>query len=301
MFSPITARITVALCLLAAAPIVLSDEIPQTVPAARSFSFGRLELWSLRDSALIVPNDGSVFGKNANPAAVRDVLGAAGAPTDKIALDVDVLMIRMPGHLVLLDAGWGSAGHAVLRQSLASVGISPGQITDILITHAHTDHVGGLVDEQGHPLFPKASIRMSANEWTFMQSQQDTRALAATIKGQVRPFVPGQPLLPGITPIALYGHTPGHVGYEIVSNGRKMLDIGDLAHSSIISLAKPDWTIDYDGDKVQGSRQRRIELQRLAATHELIFAPHFPFPGVGHIERSGDGFRFQPEVPSTPQ
>lgn len=301
MCSRVVSRLTLALCLMSAAPIVFSDEIPQTLPAAKSFSLGALELWSLRDSALIVPNDGSVFGLNASPAAVGKVLSAAGAPTDKIALDVDVLMIRMPGHLVLLDAGWGSAGHAVLRQSLASVGISPDKITDVLITHAHTDHVGGLVDEQGRPLFPKASIRMSANEWTFMQSQEDTRALAATIKSQVRPFVPGQPLLPGITPIALYGHTPGHVGYEIVSNGKKMLDIGDLAHSSIISLAMPDWTIDYDGDKVQGSRARRMELQRLAATHELMFAPHFPFPGVGHIERSGNGFRFQPEVPAAPQ
>jgi glyoxylase-like metal-dependent hydrolase (beta-lactamase superfamily II) len=297
MWSKIMSRLTLALCFMATAPVVLSDEIPQTSPAAKSFRLGALELWSLRDSALVVPNDGSVFGKNANPAAVGTVLSDAGAPTDKIPLDVDVLMIRMPGHLVLLDAGWGSEGHAVLRQSLASVGISPDQITDILITHSHTDHVGGLVDEQGRLLFPKASVRMSANEWTFMQSQQETRALAATIKGQVRPFVPGQPLLPGITPMAFYGHTPGHVAYEIVSNGKKILDIGDLAHSSIISLAKPEWTNDYDGDKVQGSRQRRVELQRLAGTHELIFAPHFPFPGVGHILRSGDGFRFQPEVP----
>ena len=300
MFPQIVSRPTLVLCLLAAAPIALSDEIPQTAPAAKSFRIGKLELWSLRDSALIVPNDGSVFGKNTTPAAVAQVLSAAGAPTDKIPLNVDVLMIRIPGHLVLLDAGWGSAGHSVLRQSLASAGVSPDSITDILITHAHSDHVGGLVDEQGHPLFSKAAVRMSSNEWAFMQSQDDTRTLAAAIKNQVRPFEPGAQLLPGITPIALYGHTPGHVGYEIVSEGHKLLDIGDLAHSSIISLAQPNWTIDYDGDKLQGSQRRRAELQQLATTHELMFAPHFPFPGVGHIERSGEGFRFQPQLPSTP-
>lgn len=298
MLSQVMSRITVAVCLISAAPIVLSDEVAQTAPAARSFTLGTLQAWSLRDSALIVANDGSLF---ANPTAVAQVLSAAGAPTDKISLDVDVLMIRMPGHLVLLDAGWGSAGHAVLRQSLASVGVSPDAITDVLITHAHTDHVGGLVDEQGRPAFPKASIRLSVNEWAFMQSQQDTRALAATIKPQVHTFEPGRQLLPGITPIALYGHTPGHVGYEIVSHGQRLLDIGDLAHSSVISLARPDWTIDYDSDKLQGSRQRHTELQQLSTTHELIFAPHFPFPGVGRVERAGDGFRFRPEVPSSPQ
>ena len=297
MFLRLMIRLTLALGLVCAVPL-RADEIPQAVPAAKSFTFGTLQLWSLRDSGIIAPNDGSLF---ANPPAVAKVLGAAGAPTDKISLDVDVLMVRMPGHLVLLDAGWGSEGHAVLRQSLASVGILPAQVTDILITHAHTDHVGGLADEHGRPAFPNASVRMSANEWTYMQSQQDTRALATAIKDQVHTFEPGRELLPGITPIALYGHTPGHVGYEISSHGKKLLDIGDLAHSSIVSLAQPDWPMAYDDDKTQGSRQRHMELQQLATTHELMYAPHFPFPGVGHIELKGDGFRFRPEVPSSPK
>lgn len=298
MFARPMLRMILAVCAIGAASCVLADEVAPAVPAAKGFRLGALELWSLRDSGLIVANDGSVFGTNASPAAVAEVLSAAGAPTDRIRLDVDVLMLRMPGHLVLLDAGWGPEGRSVLQQSLASAGIAPEQVTDILITHAHTDHVGGLVNARGRSLFARASIRMSANEWAFMQAQEDTRAIAAAIKRQIRTFEPGGTLLPGITAIALYGHTPGHVGYEIASNGQKLLDIGDLAHSSIISLAKPDWTIDYDGNKLQGSRQRRTELQQLAMTHELIFAPHFPFPGVGRIERSGDGFRFNPELPS---
>jgi glyoxylase-like metal-dependent hydrolase (beta-lactamase superfamily II) len=292
---------TLVLCLIGAASSAHSDEVAHAVAAAKSFRVGTLQAWSLRDSALVVANDGSVFGQNATPAAVSQVLSAAGAPTDRVGLDVDVLLIRLPGHLVLLDSGWGSAGHAVLRQSLASIGVSPGDVSDVLITHAHTDHVGGLVDEQGKPAFPKASIRMSVNEWTYMQSQDDTRTLAAAVKSQVHTFQPGRPLLPGITPIQLYGHTPGHVGYEIASGSQKLLDIGDLAHSSVISLAKPEWTIDYDGDKAQGSRQRLANLQQLATTHELIFAPHFPFPGVGRIERQGDGFRFDAELPSSQQ
>jgi glyoxylase-like metal-dependent hydrolase (beta-lactamase superfamily II) len=109
-------------------------------------------------------------------------------------------------------------------------------------------------------------------------------------------FEPGRPVLPGITPLALPGHTPGHVGYEIVSQGRELVDIGDTAHSSIVSLAKPAWTIAWDPDKQAGVATRRQELQPLAASHQMMFAPHFPFPGVGRIEQAGEGFRFQPEL-----
>jgi glyoxylase-like metal-dependent hydrolase (beta-lactamase superfamily II) len=291
--------ITVALLgVVLVMPHAAADEIASVVPAAKRLKFGDLDLWVLRDSRLIVPNDGTVFGLNANPAAVAKVLSEAGASTDKVPLDVDVLLIKLPGHLVLADSGWGVEGHGVLQQSLKLAGLSLDDITDVLITHAHTDHAGGLIDAQGRPSFRKAVIRMSANEWTFMQNQAETRTLAMAIKAQIRSFEPGKPILPGITPIALYGHTPGHVGYEISSRGQRLLDIGDLAHSAVISLAKPDWLIDYDTNKADGARQRRLELERLADAQEFIFAPHFPFPGVGLIKRSRDGFEFYPQMPS---
>ncbi|MGH8138178.1 MAG: MBL fold metallo-hydrolase [Steroidobacteraceae bacterium] len=269
-----------------------------TSPAAKTFQLGALEISVLRDGGLTIPNDGSVFGLNEKPAAVARILSEAGAPTDKIGLDVDALLIRMPGHLVLIDTGLGPAGHGVMRDSLASAGVSPEAITDIFITHSHSDHVGGLVDAQGRAAFPKATIRMSAGEWTYMQNDTDAHAIATVIKGQVRPFEPGKPVLPGITPVALSGHTPGHCGYEISSQGDTLVDIGDTAHSSIVSLAKPAWTITWDSDKQEGVRTRRQELQRLASRHDLMFAPHFPFPGVGRIEQVGDEFRFLPGLPS---
>ncbi len=295
----LTAIAALALCIAGEVPLACAQQrLGQVQPQVKHFKLGALDLWALRDSALIVPNDGSVFGLNADRAAVTNVLRAAGVSTHEVTLPVDVLLLRLPGHLILFDAGWGSEGHGVLRQSLASIGISPDEITDILITHSHSDHVGGLMDAHGRSTFAKARIRMSANEWAFMQTQDETRALASAIKTQIQTFEPGQPILPGITPLALYGHTPGHVGYEIAWRRWRLLDIGDLAHSSLISVAKPDWTIDYDNDKAQGARQRRQQFQRLAATHELIFAPHFPFPGVGRITPAGDGFSFRPEVPS---
>lgn len=130
-----------------------------------------------------------------------------------------------------------------------------------------------------------------------MQSQAGAKSLVSAISSQVRTFEAGKQVLPGITPIAIDGHTPGHMGYEVVSKGHRLLDIGDTAHSSIVSLAKPDWTMGFDSDAAVGAASRRATLTRLSKTHELIFAPHFPFPGVGRIEAKGDGFIWRPDVP----
>jgi glyoxylase-like metal-dependent hydrolase (beta-lactamase superfamily II) len=275
---------------LAFAPIVT------VAPEAKSFKLGAFELSVLRDSGLVYSNYGAIFGLNAGPAAVTKVLGEAGAPTNEVYFDVDALLIRMPDHLVLIDTGYGPANRGVLQKSLALVGFSPRDITDILISHSHLDHVGGLVDAKGQSAFSNATIRMSASEWAFMRAT--TNAAVPVIQAQVKTFEAGHEILPGITPLALFGHTPGHTGYEIVSQKNRMVVTGDLTHSAIISLKKPEWTLAWDSDRKKGVTTRRQELNRIVDTDELVFAPHFPFPGVGRIERSGDSFKFVPDLPS---
>lgn len=288
-------------CMTAALALLIASvgpsafaQVVRVPPEARTFDLGELKISVLRDSALVFPNDGAIFGVNVGPVAVAKVLRKAGARTDTIRLDVDTLLVRMPKHLVLIDAGYGVAGRSVVRQSLSLTGVSPGDITDVLITHAHPDHVGGLVDAQHRSAFPKAAIWMSAKAWAFMHHEADVRAEVPIIEAQVRTFEPGHLVLPQIASLPLLGHTPGQVGYEIVSRGDKLIDTGDIAHSSIISLAKPEWTLAWDFNKSEAVTTRRRELQRLADTRELMFAPHFPFPGVGRIEADDGAFRFQP-------
>lgn len=265
-------------------------------PEAEHFTLGEFKISILRDDALSFPNDGKIFATNANPAAAAKVLKEAGAPTDSVRLDVDAMLIRMPRRTVMLDTGYGAAGKGVMQASLAKTGITPDAISDIFLTHTHPDHIGGLIDAEGRPAFPKATLWMSAKEWRYLQAQDG--ATARRLAPQVKTFEPGKEVLPGITPIALPGHTPGHVGYEIASRGRKLLDIGDMAHSSIISLADPEWTLAWDSDSRQAVATRREELRKLADSHERVFAPHFPFPGIGRIEPLGQGFRFQPDLPA---
>jgi glyoxylase-like metal-dependent hydrolase (beta-lactamase superfamily II) len=291
------AAATASLCLLCGLSAAAQPPAagPLTAPPAKwTFKLGTFELTALRDSGFVTPNDGGDFGSEVGPAAVAKLLGAAGLPTDRITLSIDALLVRTPGHLALLDTGVGPSDHGALPQSLALAGVLPGDVTDVLITHAHFDHVGGLVDAAGRLTFPRATIWMSAKGWAWMRGEPDTKDAAVTIADRVKTFEPGQPILPGITAITLDGHTPGHVGYEIVSAGHALEDTGDMAHSSVVSLGEPDWTDGMDVDAPTAAATRHRELARLAAAHELIFAPHFPFPGVGRVEAKGDGFAWKP-------
>lgn len=270
-----------------------------TTAEARWFKLGALQLASLHDADFVAANDGKTFGVDVGPAAVTKALVAAGAPGDRLAISVNALLVRLPGHLVLIDTGLGPKAHGMVADSLRQAGVTAADVTDVLITHTHGDHAGGLVTADGKPAFPKAVVRMATKEWASLQSQPGAKDLVTVITPQVQTFEPGAPLLPGITPIAIEGHTPGHVGYEIASGKARLLDIGDTAHSFIISLADPDWSMGFDADKAVGKASRRATLARLAASHELVFSPHFPYPGVGRIVTAGTGFSWQPNPSAT--
>ncbi len=263
-------------------------------PAAHQFTLGKLKLTSLHDAQYVFPNDGKIFGVGGvDTATMSALLRAAGAPTDRITLSVNALLVRTDHRLLLIDTGLGPKFHGALPESLQQVNIKPAAITDVLITHSHGDHTGGLVDASGHLAFPKATIRMSSAEWSYMQTQAPQDVIKA-ISSRVHTFEPGARIAPGVTSVALVGHTPGHVGYEITSGEAHLLDIGDLAHSSIVSLEKPEWTIQFDKDDASAKAIRVKTLKQLAGDHELVFSPHFPFPGVGQIEAAGEGFVWKP-------
>ncbi len=285
-------RITLAI-LLCLAGAATAKPVP-VAPAATRFPLGAFTLVPLRDMLNVVANDGSVFGKDQTPAAVASVLTAAGAPTQQVTLAVDALLVEAPGRTVLIDTGLGPKFGGVLMQSLAQAGVAPTKVTDVLITHSHGDHVGGLVTGNGALAFPNATIHMSAPEWAFMQKNAEQAAIVAAIAPKVRTFAPGAVVLPGITSVALSGHTPGHSGYRITSRGSQLTDIGDTAHSAIVSLAKPGWLVGYDTDGTEGRATREAELKALAAAHSRIFAPHFPYPGIGTIVAKGGGYAFVP-------
>jgi glyoxylase-like metal-dependent hydrolase (beta-lactamase superfamily II) len=293
-------RPSVVACLLLSLPFVAAvhaDDgftLTPVAAGAQSFQVGELEVSALHDAQIVVPNDGKSFGVDAKPGEVTAVLQAAAAPTGEVTLSVNVLLVKTGGRTVLLDAGTGPEWHGALLASLKLTGVAPGAVTDILITHSHGDHVNGLLDPNGRLAFPNAIIRMSDEEWEWMKTKGSERLVTA-ISDHVMSFRAGETVAPGIRSLAIEGHTPGHVGFEISSAGAHLRDIGDLAHSSIISLAKPQWLNGFDRDEDTARAARTSMLAQLAASHELVFAPHFPFPGVGYIVADGTAFKWQPK------
>ncbi|HWU56088.1 MAG TPA: MBL fold metallo-hydrolase [Rhizomicrobium sp.] len=303
-----------ALC-LAVAPLfagtIAFAQYQVTQPQAVTFRVGNLSLVSLHDGKWNAPNDASKLGMEVGIEGVKALMTAAGAPTDQLPYSFSQLLVRLGRRTILIDTGHGPLVAGLLVSSLAAANVSPAEVTDILITHSHYDHIGGLVDKTGHSAFPNAKIHMSAAEWSFVRSGGvastrnfegrryvlEPKPVAEVVKGQVITFAPGDTLFPGITSVALPGHTPGHVGYEISSRGQRLLVVGDMVHNSIISLARPEWTDGFDVEPKVGIETRVAMLKKLAASGDLVFAEHFPYPSIGQIKVQGDGFAWEPAKP----
>lgn len=267
-------------------------------PDAHRFAIGQLEAVVLKDGDIQVPNDGTVIAIGQPGEETDALLQAAGQPTDTLHLSVQSLLVRGGDRTILFDAGAGQVEFVIdggrLPQSLRAAGVEPEDVTDIFISHGHGDHVGGLVDADGDLVFPNATVRLSAPEWQALQGGEDA-LLAQAIAARVEAFEPGsEEILPGVSAVPVDGHTPGHSAYEIASDGERLLYIGDSAHHHVISVQRPGWTIAFDGDAPLAEDSREALLARLADEALTIASPHFPFPGLGRIERRDGDFVWVP-------
>ncbi len=290
------------------APADTTAATPASTPApaaasadVRPFAIGSLSTFALRDGALEFPNDNKVFGVGHTPEEVAAELSAAGAPTDKVQLSIQPLLVKSAERVLLFDTGAGTnfgPNAGKLSASLAAAGVDPASVTDIFISHAHGDHIGGLVDAQGALVFPNATVHLSSPEWKHLSGLEadaakqvgieNHAALVAALTPKVDAFAPGTELIPGVvTAKEIKGHTPGHSGYLIGSGADTLLYIGDAAHSHAVSVRKPEWPNSFDGDQTTAAASRKALIESSAASGQRIYAVHFPFPGVGRIEKRG--------------
>jgi glyoxylase-like metal-dependent hydrolase (beta-lactamase superfamily II) len=291
---------------------VTADAAPGApVGQFQRFKIGGYDAVALKDGGIEEPVDGKSFVVGQSNEAVGAVLKAGGAPADHFEFSIQPLLVHAGVYVLLFDTGAGKffgdiAGK--LPESMMAAGEKPTSVTDIFISHAHGDHIGGLVTSAGALAFPNATIHISAPEWKWLSGLsvdeaknfgiQQVSALVSAIKPKVVAFEPGADILPGIVKaVELKGHTPGHSGYRIGSGSDSVLVFGDAMHSFLVSVRKPSWQVAFDGDEQLAATTRAALVNRSAASGQRLYSEHFPFPGIGKIVNGKDGASWQPESP----
>jgi glyoxylase-like metal-dependent hydrolase (beta-lactamase superfamily II) len=302
------AKLTAA-CFISAA-LGTAQAAPPAIAQYQSFKIGSYHAVALKDGELEEPVDGKSFVIGQSNEAVSAVLKSGGAAGDHFEFSIQPLLVHAGAHELLFDTGAGGffgdiAGK--LPQSMTAAGEKAADVSDIFISHAHGDHIGGLVTSTGTLAFPNATIHLSAPEWAWLSALSDDEAknygiqkvsaLVSAIKPKVVPFSPGADLIPGVVKaIELKGHTPGHSGFLIGSGASSVLVFGDAMHSHVVSVGKPSWQVAFDGDKQAGAATRTDLVNHSAAKGQRLYAEHFPFPGIGKIVKDKDGTHWLPEV-----
>ena len=280
----------------------------QPLAGAMRRKVGDFEVTALLDGHLDVAPE-LVVGYDADEAsALRE---AAFIGSEALTIPVTAYLVNTGERLVLIDAGTSTSlgptlGH--LLTPLAAAGVSPDQVDAILITHMHPDHLFGVLDASDQKVFPNAELILPETDVAFWYDDANLNAAPE----QFHPFFLGArkaadayadrqsrfsgeaEILPGIRPLGLPGHTPGHTGFIIDSNGETLIIAGDILHLAAYQFAHPDWAIAFDIDPNLAAETRKRFFDQMASDRVMFAGMHVPFPGFGYVAREGSDYRFVP-------
>ena len=236
-----------------------------------------------------------------------DALLAKNFQTNPPEVSINAFLIAMPGHKILVDTGsgqlFGPGNGGRLIESLATQGVKPEDITEVLLTHAHSDHAGGLVKD-GKVVFSNARVFVGKPDVDFFFNDENQKKTGygknyldvaqKTLKpyldaGKVVPFSGTSEILPGLTGTVHPGHTPGSAFYTLTSKGEKITFVGDIIHAAAVQFPQPDVTITYDEDQNKAASVREHAFADFVKNKDLVAAPHLPFPGIGYVTKGENG------------
>jgi glyoxylase-like metal-dependent hydrolase (beta-lactamase superfamily II) len=274
------------------------------------FNLGSAEVTVVSDGPLPLGDPSGTF-IGVPKEEVKKMLSDNFLSPDNVVLEQNSPIVNMGDRLVLFDTGMGTSkqfGPTTGRQqkSMAEAGIKPEDIDAVVLSHAHIDHIGGIVDANDKPLFPNAQYYIAQSDFDYWTDEGKlgsplkdfvvhARKNLLPVRDRLVFFKDGQEFLPGVQAMAAPGHTVGHHIFMITSEGKSFAFLGDLTHHQILLLEKPLMEFSYDTDPKQSAQTRVKMLNMLAANKIAVMSYHFPWPGYGHVVKNGDGFRYLAE------
>jgi glyoxylase-like metal-dependent hydrolase (beta-lactamase superfamily II) len=271
-----------------------------------TFNVGKIECTVLLDGASIMGSDRVVRRfVGGTEAEYRQAYADLGLTLEEAELSFNILLARIGDETVLVDTGEGGRPkNGYLQASLRLAGVDPGEITLVVITHSHGDHVLGLVSGENEPMFPNATYVISTIEMAYWRHKiedevPEQRPIVAMMEARgLRMIDLDAQIIPGMTAIPLPGHTPGHFGVVLESENELLFHVADLIHSPM-QFAHPEWSPLFDADTSISVPTRRRALGRAADEHLLTLFFHLTFPGLGHVRRVDQGFAWNPLATSS--
>jgi glyoxylase-like metal-dependent hydrolase (beta-lactamase superfamily II) len=285
-----------------------STGAPRQAPAHYRIPVGRTMITALCDGYLDLPN--ALFPTATDEAKAKLAREAFVKP-GPIPTAVNAFALESGDRLVLIDAGVGllrgeSTGR--LRQEMQLAGLDPARVSAVLLTHLHTDHCGGLLDETGERAFPNAEIIVPEPELRFwvdgglpsrapeaMQPMiRIANAALRAYSGHITSFAAGAEPISGVRSVPMFGHTPGHTGFIIGTGDDALFVWGDIVHVAAFQFAQPEWGLSFDVDRTAASATRGRIFAQVASDRMRVAGMHLAFSGIGHVVRDTAAYRYVP-------
>jgi glyoxylase-like metal-dependent hydrolase (beta-lactamase superfamily II) len=295
-------------------PAGVSPAQAQGAPVTQAPGFYRYKIGDITVTAI---NDGFArrplegFIRNAELADVKKAMAQSFLPDDALNISFTTLAIQNGGKLTLIDTGNGDSGAPTSGRWMANfkaAGFDPKDVSTIAFSHFHGDHINGFRLKDGTAVFPNAEVMVPAAEWAFWMDDARMNAAPEAMKGafanvrrafapvakDVKQFEAGKEILPGITSVAAYGHTPGHTTFTLASGGKSLMVMSDTSNHPALFVKNPDWSAIFDQDPDMARATRRKLLDMVSADKMQVAFYHAPFPATGYIAKSGTGFEMVP-------
>ena len=299
-----------ATTMLGGSALAKAPKLGTQTPYWHRFVLGDAEVTVVSDGPLPLGDPSGTF-TGVPKEEVKKMLAENFLNPDNVVLEQNSPIVNTGDRLILFDTGMGTSkafGPTTGRQqkSMTEAGIKASDIDAVVFSHAHIDHIGGVVGADDKPLFPNAQYYIAQSDFDFWTDEGKlgsplkdfvlhARKNLMPVRDRLVFFKDNQEFLPGVTALAAPGHTVGHTIFMVTSNGKSFAFLGDLTHHAVLLLEKPLMEFSYDTDPKQAAQTRVKMLNMLAANKIPVMSYHFAWPGYGHVAKTGDGFHYYPE------